>query len=297
VGGGSVIDSAKAIAIGVDHNGDVWDFYSGKAKIVAALPIAAILTIPAAGSETSVNSVINNEEIKLKAGAASELIRPVFSIVNPEIFYSLPWRQAANGVADMMSHIFERYFTNTLHTDLTDGLCESTLKTIMKNALILKENIKDYDAWNEVSFAGMLAHNGFLGLGREQDWACHAMEHPMSAIYDIAHGAGLAALTPTWMRYVYKTNVGMFAQFALNVMGAPYEREAEKAALGGIARLEEFFKKLDLPITISQTGIDEKNFELMAKTCTGAVNGKGLEIGGLKKLGWQDVLNIYKAAL
>ena len=167
VGGGSVIDSAKAIAIGVEYEGDVWDFFEKGIEIKSALPLATILTIPAAGSESSTGTVITNEEKQLKLSCGAELLRPEFSIINPEIYYSLPENQIANGVCDMMSHIMERYFTNTLHTDLTDGLCETTLKTIMKNALILKQDNKNYDAWAEIGFAGNIAHNGLLGLGRE----------------------------------------------------------------------------------------------------------------------------------
>jgi alcohol dehydrogenase YqhD (iron-dependent ADH family) len=220
VGGGSVIDSAKAIAVGVFYDGDVWEIYEQGKVVEKALPVATILTIPAAGSESSISSVISNEEKQMKTGVNNPLTRPVFSVMNPELFFTLPKNQIANGIADMMSHIFERYFTNTVNTDLTDGLCESALKTIMRNAAIVSLNPKNYDAWAEIGFSGSLAHNGFLGLGREQDWACHGMEHQLSAFYDIAHGAGLAVLTPGWMRYVYKDNIDMFVQFAVNVMGA-----------------------------------------------------------------------------
>lgn len=297
VGGGSVIDSAKAIAMGVHYQGDVWDFFLKKAEPGEVLPLATILTFPAAGSESSTSTVITNWESKIKRGFGSEKIRPVFSIMNPELYFTLPQEQIAYGVCDMMSHIFERFFTNTTHTDLTDGLCETTLKTIMKNALLLKKNKEDYNAWAEVSFGGNIAHNGLLGLGRETDWASHAMEHELSAIYDVAHGAGLAVVTPAWMKYVYKTNVPMFVQFAVNVMGVEGSfRDPEAIVLEGIERLEQFFVTLGLPITMKELGIEEARFEEMARKATGYAYGQEHGIGGLKKLVWQDVLAIYKLA-
>lgn len=296
VGGGSVIDSAKAIAIGA-CNDDIWKFYEEGGEIKAALPVATILTIPAAGSESSPHTVITNEEKQIKKGYGSNYLKPVISIVNPELFFTLPKNQIANGVADMMSHIFERYFTNTTDTDLTDGLCETTLKTIMKNALLVSQNPENYDAWCQVGFGGTIAHNDILGLGRAQDWACHDMEHELSAIYDIAHGAGLAILTPAWMQYVYKTNINMFVQFAVNVMGVEGSYRAPDAIVAeGISRLREFYKKMGLPATLTEIGIEESKFELMAKKATGEAYGKEHSIGGLKKLNWQDVQEIYKLA-
>ena len=283
VGGGSVIDSAKAIAAGVYYNGDVWDLYDKRIEIEKALPVVTVLTIPAAGSEASPNTVITHEAAERKKGYSSQLLRPLMSFINPELFFTLPKSQLANGVADMMSHIFERYFTNTTHTDLTDGLCEATLKTIMKNALVLMDNISDYDAWCEIGFASTVAHMGILGLGREQDWGCHAMEHELSAIYDVPHGAGLAVVTPSWMKHVYKENLGMFERFAVNVMGV---NDIELA----IDRLREFFAKMELPGTLSELGIDGENLEVMAKKATER------RIGGLKKLEYEDVLAIYKGA-
>ncbi len=296
VGGGSVIDSAKAIALGA-CNDDIWKFYEEGGEIKAALPVATILTIPAAGSESSPHTVITNEEKQIKKGYGSNYLKPVLSIVNPELFFTLPKNQIANGVADMMSHIFERYFTNTTHTDLTDGLCETTLNTIMKNALIVSQNPQNYDAWCQVGFGGTIAHNDILGLGRAQDWACHDMEHELSAIYDIAHGAGLAILTPAWMQYVYKTNINMFVQFAVNVMGVEGSyRDPDAIVMEGIAKLREFYKKMGLPATLTEIGIEESKFELMAQKATGEAYGKEHSIGGLKKLYWQDVLEIYKLA-
>jgi alcohol dehydrogenase YqhD (iron-dependent ADH family) len=295
VGGGSAIDSAKAIAMGVYFDGDIWDVYDQGKPIEKALPVATILTIPAAGSESSGDTVITNEEKQLKYGYGSPLLRPVLSIVNPRLFFTLPREQLACGVADMMSHVFERYFTNTAHTDLTDGLCEATLKTLMRNALLASRDMRDYDAWAELGFAGTVAHNGLVGMGREQDWACHGMEHELSAIYDVAHGAGLATLTPGWMEYVWKDNAGMFVQFAVNVMGVEGSyRDSEAIIREGIARLREFFGKLGLSATLSGLGIGEDRLEEMAKKATGAAFGDEQPIGGLKKLHWQDVLAIYR---
>ncbi len=295
VGGGSVIDSAKAIAMGVYYDGDIWEVYEQGKAIEKALPVATILTIPAAGSESSGDTVITNEVKQLKFGYGSPLLRPLLSIMNPELFMSLPKEQLGYGVADMMSHVFERYFTNTVHTDLTDGLCEVTLKTLMKNALLASENMNDYDAWAELGFAGTVAHNGLVGMGREQDWACHMMEHELSAIYDVAHGGGLAVLTPNWMQYVYKDNINMFVQFAVNVMGVEGSyRDAEGIIKEGILRLRQFFRKLGLPATLRDLNIDETRLEEMAKKSTGAAFGKEHPLGGLKKLCWQDVLEIYK---
>ena len=295
VGGGSVIDSAKAIAMGVYYDGDIWEVYEQGKGIEKALPVATILTIPAAGSESSGDTVITNEEKQLKLGYGSSHLRPLLSVMNPELFFTLPENQLANGVADMMSHVFERYFTNTTHTDLTDGLCETVLRTLMKNALIAKEDMSNYDAWAELGFSGTVAHNGLVGMGRAQDWGCHNMEHELSAIYDVAHGAGLAVLTPGWMEYVYKDNVPMFVQFAVNVMGVNGSyRDPDAIVMEGINRLREFFRKMGLPGTLAELGIGEDRLEEMAKKCTGEAFGSEHPVGGLKKLYWQDVLNIYK---
>ncbi|MEF9990864.1 MAG: iron-containing alcohol dehydrogenase [Romboutsia sp.] len=297
VGGGSVIDSAKAIAIGVDYEGDVWDFFDKGIEIKNALPVATILTIPAAGSESSTGTVVSNEEKQLKLSCGAEMLRPLFSIINPEIYFTLPKNQIANGISDMMSHIMERYFTNTTNTDLIDGLCESTLKSIMRNGLILIKDNKNYDAWAEIGLAGNIAHNGLLGLGREQDWASHNIEHELSAIYDIAHGAGLSVITPAWMKYVYITNPSMFVQFAVNVMGVEGNfRNQEAIILEGIEKLKEFYVKMGLPITLDEISIDESKLEIMAKKATNFDGNNEIPIGGFKKLAWEDVFNIYKLA-
>ena len=298
VGGGSVIDSAKAIAAGVCYDGDIWDVYEQNLDIPKALPVATVLTIPAAGSESSESTVITNEEKQLKIGYSNQKLRPVFSIMNPEFFFTLPRDQMANGVADMMSHVLERYFTNTTHTDLTDGLCETVLRTIMRNAEILNRDPKNYDAWAEIGFAGTVAHNGLLGMGRTQDWACHGMEHELSAIYDVAHGAGLAVLTPSWMTYVYRENPEMFVQFAVNVMGIEGSyRQRDDLIMAAIEKLKKFFQSLGQPSTLRGLHIGEEHLEEMAKRATGVAYGREESpLGGFKKLYWQDILEIYRAA-
>lgn len=296
VGGGSVIDSAKAIAMGVPHKGDVWKVYVEGTPVTEALKVGTVLTIPAAGSESSPNTVITNEAEGLKIGYGAQVLRPVFSVLNPELCLTLPPEQLAYGVSDMMSHIFERYFSNTPHVDLTDALCEGTLRTIMKHARRLRANPKDADSWAQIVFCGYVAHKGLLGLGREQDWACHAMEHELSAIYDVAHGAGLAVLTPAWMEYVFRNNVPMFVQFAVNVMGVEGGfREPEAVALEGIRRLRGFYTEMGLPATLEGLGIGSDKLELMAKKATKIAFGAQRPLGGLRKLGWQDVLAIYRA--
>ena len=296
VGGGSVIDSAKAIAMGAPHKGDVWKLFAEGTPVEQALKVGTVLTIPAAGSESSPNTVITNEEEGLKLGYGAQVLRPVFSILDPDLCLTLPPEQLANGVSDMMSHIFERYFSNTPHVDLTDALCEATLRTIMKHARRLRASPQDADAWAQIVFSGYVAHKGLLGLGRQQDWACHGMEHELSALYDVAHGAGLAVLTPAWMEYVFRDNVPLFVQFAVNVMGVEGGfREPEAVAQEGIRRLRGFYKEMGLPSTLEGLGIGADKLELMAKKATKIAFGAQRPLGGLRKLGWQDVLAIYRA--
>ncbi len=290
VGGGSVIDTSKAIAMGY-YEADVWSFYERGGEVSNALPVATVLTIPAAGSEVSPDTVISYKGRKL--GYSSQKIRPVVSIVDPVIFFTLPKNQIAYGVCDMMSHIFERYFTQTTHTELIDSLCEATLKTIMRNAYLLIKNPQDYEAWSEVSLAGSVAHNGFLGCGRIQDWGCHDMEHELSAQdCKVPHGAGLAVLTPNWMRHVYKENPKMFYQFAVNVMGIKADRDEEKTILRGIDKLRAFFTAIGLPSTLTELGLGANVLEEMAGKCVG--NG---HVGNFKPLFKEDVLEIYRQSL
>ncbi|MDR3049902.1 MAG: iron-containing alcohol dehydrogenase [Elusimicrobiota bacterium] len=292
VGGGSVIDSSKAIAAGAKYSGDVWDFYLGKAKVQEALPVATILTIPAAGSESSPNSVLTDEETVMKIGINFPALRPKFSILNPEFCFSLPPEQRANGICDMMAHIFERYFTNTPDSQVADKLCEGVLKAIINNAHKVFENPKNYDAWANIMWAGSLAHNGLLGMSRQEDWGSHKTEHSLSAVYGIAHGAGLAIIFPAWMRYVYKTNIGMFVQFAVEVWGIDEPlRDQEAVVLKAIDKTEAFFKSLGLPTSLKEINAKESDFEMMAEKA--AAFG---EIGSFKKLSKKDIIEIFKLA-
>lgn len=222
VGGGSVIDTAKAIAAGVLYDGDFWDFFIGRAKVEKALKVAVVLTIPAAGSEGSGNTVITKTETLQKLGlCAPEHLRPVFSIMNPELTYTLPAYQTACGIADMMAHIMERYFTNTPDVEISDRLCEGTLTAIIKEAYRVKQQPDNYAARANIMWCGTVAHNGTCGVGREEDWASHALEHEISAIYNVAHGAGLAVIFPAWMAFMAEHNPAKIAQFAHRVLIYP----------------------------------------------------------------------------
>ncbi|HCW05480.1 MAG TPA: NADH-dependent alcohol dehydrogenase [Clostridium sp.] len=294
VGGGSVIDTAKAIAVGVPYDGDVWDFYIGKARPKAALPVATILTIPAAGSEASNSSVITNEDGCYKKGLSSNYILPVFSILNPELTYSLPAYQTACGAADMMAHIMERYFTNTENVELTDRLCEASLKTIINNVTKAIEDPEDYNSRAEIMWSATIGHNNLLGTGRVGDWASHAIEHELSAIYDIAHGAGLSIIFPAWMKYVYTHDINRFLQFSARVWDVDFHFSSpEEIALEGIKRMIKFFKAIDLPVTLTEAGISDDKFEEMADKCTDF--GKHT-VGNFVKLNRDDIVNIYKLA-
>lgn len=297
VGGGSVIDSAKAIAAGVYYEGDVWDLYKYKAPVDKALSIATILTLPAAGSESSDSTVLTNENDMRKQSFGTELIRPVFSIINPEIFFTLPKSQIANGLTDMLCHVMERYFTNTDNVQLTDGLCESVMKTIMRIGVKLIDNPTDYDLWAEIAFAGTVAHNGLIGMGRVEDWASHDIEHELSAIYDIAHGAGLAIINPAWIKYVYKHNMPMFMQWAVNVMGVRADMKNPDGMIQeGIEKLENFYKRIGQAVRLSEIGISDENFDLMATKATNLDWTESKFIGGFKLLGKDDIKVIYELA-
>ncbi len=292
VGGGSVIDSAKGIAAGVCYDGDVWDLYIGKDRTDKALPIGVVLTIPAAGSESSGASVVTKEEGQFKRDIGYDFLRPRFAILNPEVCFTLPAYQVACGATDIMAHIMERYFTNTPDVELTDRLSEATMTTIINNVPAVLANPNDYNAFAEIMWAGTFAHNDLLGTGREEDWASHNIEHELSGIYDIAHGAGLAIIIPAWMKYVYKVNVSRFVQFAVRVWKVEQDfHDPEKTALEGIAKLEAFFRSMGLPTRLGDLGITEERFEEMAEKC--AESGK---IGGFKKLDKNDIINIYKLA-
>lgn len=294
VGGGSVIDSAKAIAIGVPYEGDVWDYFTGRAIPLEALPVGTILTIPAAGSEASSGCVITNEDGWFKRPAETELIYPRFSILNPELAYTLPKYQTACGAADIMAHLMERYFTNVQNVELTDRLIEATLKTIINNIHIVLNNQMDYNAWAEIMWGGTIAHNNLLNTGRIGDWASHNIEHELSGIYDIAHGAGLSIVFPAWMKYVYRHDMQRFAQFAARVWNVDYSFwSPESTILEGIKRMEVFFESIGLPVKLKDANIPEDRLMEMADKCT---SSDQCTVGNFIRLNRKDVFNILSLA-
>ena len=293
-GGGSVIDTAKAIAAGVLYEGDFWDFYIGKAKVTKALKVAVVLTIPAAGSEGSGNTVITKlDGLQKLSLRVPEVLRPVFSIMNPELTYTLPPFQTACGVADMMAHIMERYFTNTQEVEIGDRLCEGTLMAIINEAPKVMRNPEDYGARANLMWAGMIAHNGTCGVGCEEDWASHFLEHEISAIYGVTHGAGLSVIFPAWMTWMVEHNVGKIAQYAVRVWGVPESEDKKAVALEGIGKLKAFFSSLGLPVTFKELGIENPDIDRLADSLH---RNKGELVGNYVKLTKQDSKEIYHLA-
>ncbi|MCF7866464.1 iron-containing alcohol dehydrogenase [Candidatus Woesearchaeota archaeon] len=291
VGGGSVIDSAKAIAAGAKYDGDVWDFYEYKELPTKAIPIGTILTIPAAGSEASAATVITNEETKRKKAFGHPCIVPMFSILNPELTMTLPDYQTACGAADMLAHVFERYFVSAKEVDVTDNLCLAHMNSIIKKVKQVLKEPKNYEYRAELMLAGYIAHNGWLNVGRTNgDWASHMIEHELSAEYDLAHGAGLSIIFPAWMKYVYTENIEKFELFGKEVFGI--EKKGEEAALEAINKLEEFYKEIELPIKMSEAKITNPNIQTMTENAIG--DG---ELGNFKILKRKDVEDIYKLSL
>ena len=292
VGGGSVIDSAKSIGIGVGYKGDVWDFYTGKALPVSMMPLGVVLTIPAAGSEASGVTVITCEDGWYKRPCGADCLRPSFSILNPELSYTLPAYQTACGAADIMAHVMERYFTNTRNVDFTDRLCEATLRTVIRNAPIAIASPCDYASRSEIMWAGCIAHNDLLGTGRIGDWASHYIEHELSGMYDVAHGAGLATIFPAWMTYVYKHDIKRFVQFANRVWDVEIcMDDLEGTAIKGIECMRNFFRSLDLPITLGELKIPNDRLAEIANKST-----KDNPMGSFVKLYEKDVLEILLIA-
>ncbi|RXI96664.1 iron-containing alcohol dehydrogenase [Anaerobacillus alkaliphilus] len=292
VGGGSVIDSAKAIAAGAKYDGDVWDFFTGNASVSDSLPIGVVLTIPAAGSETSEGTVITNEDGLYKRAMGHPTLRPQFAILNPVLTYTLPSYQTACGITDMMAHLLERYFTRERNVELTDRLCEATLKTVINNAHTVLEEPTNYDARAEIMWAGTNAHSDLFGTGRIGDWASHDIEHEISGIYDIAHGAGLAIVFPAWMKYVYKHDVNRFVQFANRVWDVEIDLyNPEKTALAGIKKFEQFLHSIGMPITLNEVEIGDEHFDEMAKKAT-----ERWPLGNFVKLHENDVRHIFDLA-
>lgn len=268
VGGGSVIDSSKAIALGTLYDKDVWNFYDGTDVPTKCLPVATILTIPAAGSESSPSTVITNEEKALKYGLTTQLVRPAFSILNPELMYTLPKYQIACGAADILAHLCERYFTNSKGVSLNDRLLEATMKETIIAADKIINGEPEYSDWATLVWCSTMAHNNILGVGRIQDWGSHAIEHEVSAIYDIAHGAGLAIVMPSWMDYVKNNDISRFAKFAVNVMNVDnnFFNKSETADMG-IKAFRSFMKSIGLPTTLKDAGIPKDRIEEMSIKC------------------------------
>lgn len=296
VGGGSVIDSGKAIGYGVANEGEVWDFYAKKRIPEACLPVGAVLTIAAAGSEMSDSSVITNEEGWLKRGCNNNLCRCRFAVMNPELTYTLPPYQTASGCVDIMMHTMERYFTREEDTALTDGIGEALLRTVMESAQTLVEEPENYDARAQVMWASSLSHNGLTGCGTVGDWSCHQLEHELGGMFDVAHGAGLAAVWGSWARYVYKEKPERFAQFAVNVMGVTNDfSDPEKTALMGIRKMEEFYRSIQMPTNIWELGVEltEEQIQELAYKCSFMDQRT---IGQFKVLSRKDMEEIYRMA-
>lgn len=295
VGGGSVIDTAKAIAAGVPYEGDFWDFYIQKATVSSALKVAVVLTIPAAGSEGSGNSVITKVSTLQKMSLrAPELLRPRFSIMNPELTFTLPPYQTAAGIVDMMAHIMERYFTNTADTEIADRLCEGTLKAIITEAPRVMADPKDYGARANIMWSGMIAHNGTCGVGNEEDWASHFMEHEISALYDVTHGAGLAVIFPAWLTWMASHHVEKVAQYAARVWNVPVSEDLKAMALEGVARLKSFFTSIGMPVNFAQLGVEHPDIELLVEHLHA---NKGEQVGCYVRLGRKETREIYELAL
>ena len=296
VGGGSVIDSAKAIGYGVTNEGDVWDFYDRRRQASACLPVGVVLTIAAAGSEMSSSSVITKEEGGIKRGYSSNLCRPRFAVMNPELTMTLPPYQTACGCTDILMHTLERYFTNNGgNMELTDGIAEALLRTVIKNAVILRDDPENYGARAEVMWAGSLSHNGLTGCGNGgDDFSVHALEHELSGMYDVAHGAGLAAVWGSWARDVYRECLPRFEQFAVRVMGVP--AGTADTALRGIEALEAFFRSIGMPTSLRELGVEpsEQDLLTLSRKCGAATGGTK---GSAKKLHEPDMLAIYRMAL
>ncbi len=297
IGGGSVIDSAKAIACGVPFDGNVWDIYMGKAEPASYLPVACVLTIPAAGSEMSESSVITNEDGDVKVGYSNAMSRPKFAIMNPVRTFTLPPYQTAAGVTDMMMHTMERYFSPEDDMDLTDALAEALLRSMKENVYKVLADPEDYRARAQIMWGGSVAHNDLTGCGMSGDWATHQLEHELSGMFDVTHGAGLAAVWPSWARYVYKVNVSRFVRFAVNVMDVPNDfTDPEGTALRGIEAMERFYHSIGMPVNIHELigrDITDDEIREMVRKCS---RDGALTQGGFKVLHPEDMEAIYRMA-
>ena len=296
VGGGSVIDSAKAIAAGAIYDGDFWDFYCGK-PITSAMPVGTVLTIAAAGSEGSPDSVITKEEGMLKRGASGDAIRPRFSILNPALTQTLPPVQTAAGITDIMAHLYERYLTNTKEVEVTDRLIEALLLTMVHEGPRVIADPNNYDARANIMWAGMMAHNNSCGVGRSQDWNSHNIEHELSALYDCPHGSGLAVTLPAVFTYVMNHDVMRFAQVAVRVWGCQMDfANPEATAMEGIRRMRAFFASIGMPKTLAELGGREEDIPALVRTlCWGG--GRNGSISGFVTLNEDDCAAIYRMML
>ena len=297
VGGGSVIDSGKAIAYGIGYDGDVWDFYCGKAVPTKSMPLGVVLTIPAAGSEMSDSSVITNEEGDVKRGYNNDICRPKFAIMNPERSYTLPPYQTAAGVTDIMMHTMERYFSHDVDMTLSDNMAEGLMRTAKECVFAVLKNPEDYRNRAQIMWAGSLAHNGLTGCGRVGDWATHQIGHELSALFDATHGAALAAIWPSWARYVMKEDVSRFVRFAVNVMDVPNDySDPEGTAIKGVEAIERFYHAIGMPINIPELigrQVTDDEIKEMARKCT---RDYTMTMGKFKVLTADDIANIYKMA-
>lgn len=298
VGGGSVIDSAKAIGYGLYHGGEVWDFYSQKRPITGCLPVGAVLTIAAAGSEMSNSTVITNEEGNLKRGGNSEYSRCKFAILNPLLTYTLPTYQTMSGAVDIMFHTIERYFQDGDTMYLTDEIAEGLLRTVIHYALVLKDNPEDYEGRANLMWASSLSHNGLTGCGNSVrgDWAPHQLEHELGGMFDVAHGAGIAAVWGTWARYVYKNKPERFARFGQKVFSVEQTGNVDKDALAAIKAMDDFFRAIGMPTNLRELGIEPTNeqIEEMVEKCTFFGTRT---LGSVMVLGKKEIHDIYTKAL
>ena len=296
VGGGSAIDSAKAIAYGVKYDGDVWDFYAKKAFPKDAAPVGVVLTLAATGSEMSNSSVITNEDGWLKRGCNCDLSRPRFAVMNPELTYTLPEYQTMSGCVDIMMHTLERYFSRTRDTELTDRIAEALLKSTVEAGRIADKEPDNYEARAALMWGGSLSHNGLTGAGRDFFMQVHQLEHELSGMYpSIAHGAGLAALWPSWARFVCPGDVNRFARYAVRVWNIDMDFDCPmNTALAGIRATEDFYKSLGMPSSLKELGVEEERLEEMAEKCT---NMGKRTLPGIRELGKEEMMEIYRMAM
>ena len=295
-GGGSVIDTAKAVAHGTANpDTDIWDFWSRKKTVEKSLPVGVVLTLAAAGSETSDSAVLTNEETQIKRGLSTDFNRPVFAVMNPELTYTLPKYQVGCGIVDIMMHTLDRYFTQTENNEMTDEIAEGLLRTVVRNGAVAIKDSHDYNAMSEIMWCGSVSHNNLTGLGRPKDFLCHKLGHEISGMFDVAHGATLSAVWGSWARYVYRIDVSRFARYGRRVWGIE-EEEDEAAAVKAIEKTEDFFRSLHMPVCIGELEIGVQPDEILRKLADSATKGNTILLGAFKKINAQDAYEIYKAA-